>query len=127
MVKQVNEDYPIDFFSDKSEKYKKLFNTMRDETRTLLVNGSGEKRQITQREVVEEKKITAYRAMKNEMSISEKLNLTLEEAAVYSNIGIGRLRRMTEDNDCPFVLWVGSKRLIKRKKLDEYLEKSYSI
>ena len=65
--------------------------------------------------------------MKPQVSISEKSNLTLEEAAAYFSIGINKLRNMTNDEHCPFVLWVGSKRLIKRKKLEEYLDGSYSI
>ena len=65
-------------------------------------------------------------AMK-EVPIWEKSNLTLEEAAAYSGIGINKLRTLTDREDCEFVLWIGSKRLIKRKKLDEYIEKSYSI
>lgn len=57
----------------------------------------------------------------------EKSNLTLEEAAAYSGIGINKLRKMSDDQRCPFVLWNGTRRLIKRRKLDEYIEKSYSI
>lgn len=57
----------------------------------------------------------------------EKSNLTLEEAADYSGIGINKLRKLSDREDCPFVLWVGNKRLLKRRKLDEYLEDSYSI
>lgn len=59
--------------------------------------------------------------------IREKSNLTLEEAAAYSGIGINKIRKMTNDEKCEFVLWIGSKRLIKRKKFDEYIEKAYSI
>lgn len=59
--------------------------------------------------------------------IWEKSNLTLEEAAAYSGIGINKIRKLTNDERCEFVLWIGSKRLIKRKKFDEYLEKVYSI
>jgi excisionase family DNA binding protein len=62
-----------------------------------------------------------------EVPIWEKSNLTLEEAAVYSGIGINKLRAITDREDCEFVLWIGSKRLLKRKKLDEYMEKSWSI
>ena len=65
--------------------------------------------------------------MKYEVPIYEKSNLTLEEAAAYFNIGINKLRQLTDDDKCPFVLWVGSKRLIKRKKMDEYLSKSFSV
>ncbi len=59
--------------------------------------------------------------------IWEKSNLTLEEAAAYSGIGINKIRKLTNDERCEFVLWIGSKRLIKRKKFDEYIEKTYSI
>ena len=65
--------------------------------------------------------------MKYEVPIYEKSNLTLEEAAAYFNIGINKLRQLTDDDKCPFVLWVGSKRLIKRKKMDEYLSKTFSV
>ena len=65
--------------------------------------------------------------MRKEVPIWEKSNLTLEEAAVYSGIEINKLRKMTDREDCTFVLWIGTKRLIKRRKLDEYIEKAYSI
>ena len=65
--------------------------------------------------------------MRKEVPIWEKSNLTLEEAAVYSGIGINKLRKMTDREDCTFVLWIGTKRLIKRRKFDEYVEKAYSI
>ena len=65
--------------------------------------------------------------MKHEIPIWEKSNLTLEEAAAYSGVGIHKIRQLTNSEKCEFVLWVGTKRLIKRKKFDEYLEKAYSI
>lgn len=66
-------------------------------------------------------------AIKKEIPIWEKSNLTLEEASLYSGIGINKLRQLTNDSNCKFVLWVGSKRLIKRKMFDSYIEKTYSI
>ena len=65
--------------------------------------------------------------MAKEVPIWEKFNLTLEEAAAYSGIGINKLRRLSDEKNCPFVLWNGSKRLIKRKALDSYIEKQYSL
>lgn len=62
-----------------------------------------------------------------EVPIWEKSNLTLEEAAAYSGIGINKLREITNDERCRFVLWVGTKRLIKRKLLDKFLEGAYSV
>lgn len=65
--------------------------------------------------------------MKREIPIWQKIALTLEEAAAYSGIGVNKLRKMSDDEHCGFVLWNGTKRLIKRRKLDEYVEKAYSI
>lgn len=67
------------------------------------------------------------RKLHNEVPIWEKSNLTLEEAAKYSGIGICKLRTLSDGDDCNFVLWVGNKRLIKRKKLDEFTERAFSI
>jgi len=57
----------------------------------------------------------------------EKAVLNLKEASEYSGIGINRLREITSSDRCDFVLWVGNHRHIKRKKFEEYLERSYSI
>ena len=65
--------------------------------------------------------------MRREIPIWEKSNLTLEEAAAYSGIGINKLRKLTESEQCSFVLWNGTKRLIKRRKFDEYMDRMYSI
>ena len=52
-----------------------------------------------------------------DVPIWEKSNLTLEEAAAYSGIGINKLRSLSDNEHCQFVLWVGSKRLIKQAKM----------
>ncbi len=62
-----------------------------------------------------------------EIPFWEKMNLTLEEAAAYSGIGIHKLRSLTDSEDCDFVLWNGAKRLIKKSKFLEYIERQYSI
>lgn len=59
--------------------------------------------------------------------IWEKPNLTLEEAAAYSNIGINKIRELSDERNCKFVVFVGTKRLIKRRLFDDYIEKAYSI
>ena len=41
--------------------------------------------------------------------------LTIEEAAEYTGIGRDKLYEMTSLADCPFVLWVGNRRMIKRR------------
>lgn len=64
---------------------------------------------------------------KKPVPLWEKKLLTLQEAAALFGIGVNRLRKMTDDQNCPFVLWNQSKRLIKREQLERYLEKAYSI
>lgn len=63
------------------------------------------------------------RRIKKEIPLWEKSNLTIEEAALYSGIGQTKLRELTDHKDCPFVLWNGTKRLIKRRRLDEYTDR----
>ena len=66
--------------------------------------------------------------MSCEIPIWQRSNLTLEEAAAYFNIGINKLRQMTETKECErFVLWVGTRRLIKRKAFEAYLQNEFSI
>lgn len=67
------------------------------------------------------------KAPKYDIPLWHKLNLTVEEAASYSGIGIKKLYEMTGEEDCPFVLWVGTRRLIKRRVFDDYIAKMYSI
>ena len=63
----------------------------------------------------------------NVVPIWEKATLTLTEAAAYTGIGINKLRAMSDDPSCDYIVWVGNRRMFKRKKLEEYLEKSYSV
>lgn len=62
-----------------------------------------------------------------EIPVWQKSFLTLEEAAAYFGVGINKLREISDSDSCDFVLWVGRKRLIKRKKCLDYLSKAYSI
>ena len=64
---------------------------------------------------------------KDEIRLCEKPCLTLEEAAIFFNIGVNKLREISNRNKCEFVLWVGSKRLIKRKAFEAYLETEFSV
>ena len=51
----------------------------------------------------------------------EKELLSVKEAAAYFGIGENKLRELTDNPDCQSVLWVGSKRLIKRENMKKYL------
>ena len=65
--------------------------------------------------------------MVESIPIWHKTLLTLEEAAAYSGIGTGKLRELSNDENCSFVVWTGRKRLLKRKELDEFIRVAYSI
>ena len=59
--------------------------------------------------------------------IPQKLALTVPEAAEYSNIGLNKISQMLRKPNCPFVLYVGSKKLVKREAFEEYIRKSLVI
>lgn len=65
--------------------------------------------------------------MKETVPIKDKLNLTIEEAAAYSNIGINKLRSMADEPSCPFVLYIGKRKVIKRKEFERYLERAIEV
>ena len=58
---------------------------------------------------------TKEQAAKQTVPIYEKVTLTIREAAEYSNIGINKLESLLRSPRCPFVLYVGKKKLVKRK------------
>lgn len=65
--------------------------------------------------------------IKNEVPIWEKSNLTIEEAAEYSNIGQNRISNLLKEPRCPFVLYVGTKKLVKRKEFEKFISESVEI
>ena len=62
-----------------------------------------------------------------DIPIWEKYTLSIEEAASYFRIGENKLRELTSDENCKFVLWIGTKRLIKRRQFEQYLEHAFSL
>ena len=79
-------------------------------------------------EKTSEKKERNYlRDEERSVPVWEKSMLTLKEAAQYFGIGINKLRELTDAENCPYVLFVGNKRMIKRRVLDTYLEQAFSI
>lgn len=61
---------------------------------------------------------------KQSVPIWQKQNLTVEEAAAYSNIGVNRLNALLDETNCSFRLMVGRKRLIKRVLFDKFIERT---
>lgn len=56
-----------------------------------------------------------------------KLTLSIKEASEYSNIGINKIDAMLKQPNCPFVLYVGSKKLVKRKEFVAYISSKLII
>lgn len=61
------------------------------------------------------------------LPIDRKMLLSIREAAEYSNIGINKIDEMLKRPNCPFVLFVGTKKLVKRKAFEEYIEGRVAI
>ena len=59
--------------------------------------------------------------------IYEKVALTIEEAAEYSNIGQNRISNLLKEPRCPFVLYVGAKKLVKRKEFERFILENIEI
>ena len=56
-----------------------------------------------------------------------KMTLTAREAAEYSNIGINKIDSMLRTPNCPFVIFVGTKKLVKRKEFEQFTSEKLVI
>lgn len=61
------------------------------------------------------------------LPIDRKMLLSIREAAEYSNIGINKIDEMLKHPNCPFVLYVGTKKLVKRRAFEAYIEGKVAI
>ena len=56
-----------------------------------------------------------------------KMTLTSKEATEYSNISINKIDSMLRTPNCPFVLFVGTKKLVKRKEFEQFISEKLVI
>ena len=63
----------------------------------------------------------------NDIPVCNKVMLTVREASSYSNIGINKISSMLREPNCPFVLYVGTKKLVKRKEFEDFLRRKLEI
>ena len=54
--------------------------------------------------------------------VQNKVALTISEAAAYSNIGENRINNLLKTPNCPFVLFVGNRKLVKRREFEKFIE-----
>ena len=55
--------------------------------------------------------------MKQNIPVWEKITMTIEEAAEYSSIGINKIRELSSDPRCNFVIYIGKKTANKAKRV----------
>lgn len=65
--------------------------------------------------------------MNKDIPIWEKQLLTIDEAALYTNIGQNRIAEMLRKPSCPFVIYVGRKKLVKRKEFEKFLSDNIEL
>ena len=56
-----------------------------------------------------------------------KMTLSIREAAAYSGIGINKIDALLKQPGCDFVLYIGSKKLVKRLQFERFIDKSLII
>ena len=61
------------------------------------------------------------------LPIDRKMLLSIREAVEYSNIGINKIDELLKQPNCPFVLYVGTKKLVKRRAFEEFIEGRVAI
>lgn len=65
--------------------------------------------------------------MRVDIPIWKKSNLSFDEAAEYTGIGVNKLRELSNQEDCNFVIRIGSRKMLKRKKLDEFIDEAEEL
>ena len=61
------------------------------------------------------------------LPIDRKMLLSIREAAEYSNIGINKIDELLKQPNCPVVLYVGTKKLVKRRAFEAFIEGRVAI
>ena len=61
---------------------------------------------------------------KNAVPIYHKITLSIKEANELTGIGINRIEDHLREPNWPFVLFVGTNKMVKRKEFEEYLRKA---
>lgn len=63
----------------------------------------------------------------NSIPVYKKAVLSAQEAAEYTNIGINKIKELLRTPNCPFVLYVGTKKLVKRKLFEDFINNQLII
>mgnify|MGYP005858675653 FL=1 len=71
--------------------------------------------------------MTSQNQQVTSLPIDRKMLLSIREAAEYSNIGINKIDELLKQPNCPFVLYVGTRKLVKRRAFEEFIEGRVAI
>ena len=84
---------------------------------------------VIRKEYGREEKLTLNKSTekKPEVPIWKKTTLTIEEAAEYSNIGQNKLSELLKKPRCSFVLFVGKKKLVKRREFEKFISENVEL
>ena len=84
---------------------------------------------VIRKEYDQKEKLTVAKTIekKQEVPIWKKTTLTIEEAAEYSNIGQNKLTELLKKPRCSFVLYVGKKKLVKRKEFEAFIAENVEV
>ena len=86
-----------------------------------------EEKKASGQDVDQQEKTRMYHVDGKDCPIWEKSLLTMQEASIYFNIGYPKLSALTSDDDCEYVVWNGTRRLIKRERFAEFLDSQFSV
>ena len=67
------------------------------------------------------------KAAKNELPLSEKYMLSINEAATYFGIGVKKMRRLAEEYRGRFSVYSGNRYLINSAKFENFLLNSSEV
>ena len=84
---------------------------------------------VIRKEYIQDEKLVIGKTVekKPKVPIWKKATLTIEEAAEYSNIGQNKLAELLKKPRCNFVLYVGKKKLVKRKAFEEFIAENVEL
>ncbi len=66
-------------------------------------------------------------AKEHYVPVADKIALTIPEAAALSNIGQNKIASLLRLPNCPFLICVGAKRLVKRKEFERFISDHLEI
>lgn len=65
--------------------------------------------------------------IEEKIPIHLKVTMTIKEAAEYSSIGINKIDELLKQPNCPFVLFIGTRKLVKRREFEEFIHNRLTI